>query len=268
MYAVGVAAGGPISLGSYLIGQAMVTAAQVTAHYVNEYADFDADRLVENRTFFSGGSGVLVAGHLGRGVALAAALTSTASALLLAVVVAFSSPLASSLGVVALAVSWAYSLPPIRLLGTGLGEIATSVVVVGVVPLVGLSVSGGQPFTALWWLVAALFAAHMAMMLAFELPDLESDRSAGKKVLAVRVGANFTLAFMTGLIGASALVIGLGIRLGVLPTFLWWAVASVAAGGAVVIVTARTRKYQVSTIAAVANLSTLGLFGLVAMVQV
>lgn len=268
MYAFGVAAGGPISLGRYLIGQAMITAAQVTAHYVNEYADFEADRLVENRTFFSGGSGVLVAGHLARGVAWAAALTSTASALLLVGVLAFSSPLAASLGVIALAVSWAYSLPPIRLLGTGLGEVATSAVVVGVVPLIGLSVSGGQPITALWLLIAALFGAHMAMMLAFELPDLESDRSADKAVLAVRIGANSTLKIMAGSIGASALVVGIGIGLGALPTFLWWAVASVATGGAIVIATAGTRRYQISTITAVANLSTLGFLCLIAMLQV
>lgn len=268
MYAFGVALGGPIGIDRYLIGQAMVTAAQVTAHYANEYADFDADLLVENRTFFSGGSGVLVAGHLGRGVALAAAVTSTASALVLAVVVALISPLASALGIVALAVSWTYSLPPFRLLGTGLGEIATSAVVVGAVPVIGLNIAGGQPGPFLWSLVAVLFGAHLAMMLAFELPDLDSDRNAGKRVLAVRIGVNPTLALMAGLLGASALLVVVGIGNDVLPTFLWWAVASVATGGTIMTLAARSRNHHVLTIAAVANLSALGLFGLIAAIQV
>ena len=56
MYAVGVAQGKAIGIATYLLGQAMVSAAQVTAHYVNEYADVEADRLVKNRTMFSGGS--------------------------------------------------------------------------------------------------------------------------------------------------------------------------------------------------------------------
>ena len=41
LYAVGAASVPQVELGHYLLGQAMVTSAQLTAHYVNEYADVD-----------------------------------------------------------------------------------------------------------------------------------------------------------------------------------------------------------------------------------
>lgn len=268
MYAVGVASGVGIGLGDYLIGQALVSAAQVTAHYVNEFADFEADRLVENRTLFSGGSGVLVSGRLRPRVALVAAATSTLLAVVLAVVVAFRSPIAAVLGIAALAVSWFYSMPPIRLLGTGLGEIATSVVVVVVVPLIGLELAGGGLHAAFWWLVTALFAAHLAMMLAFELPDLHSDRAAGKNVIAVRIGARATLGIMSGLVTTSAVVVAAGIGFGALPAFTLWGVVSTLIGGGIMTWAASAERFQVATIAAVANLSALGGVGLLAMDRV
>jgi 1,4-dihydroxy-2-naphthoate octaprenyltransferase len=79
-------------------------------------------------------------------------------------------------------------MPPLRLLATGFGEALTSITVAGMVPLVGALAMGATPSVSLWRAIAALVMAHMAMMLTFELPDLDTDRSAGKTVLAVRVG--------------------------------------------------------------------------------
>ena len=199
MYAMGAVSAVPIDVFAFVVGQLMVTAAQITAHYVNEYADVEPDRAVAERTWFSGGSGVLVDGALPDAVALRAAAVSSIVALLAASVLAFSAPIAAALGVVALSVSWAYSMPPIRLLQTGFGEIATSLVVAVVVPLIGAFAQNGSLQAALWWSVAILFFVHMAMMLAFELPDLESDAASGKRVLAVRIGAHTTAGMITAL---------------------------------------------------------------------
>lgn len=79
-------------------------------------------------------------------------------------------------------------MPPIRLLGTGWGELATSLVVVVAVPVIGWAVQQAPASVALWWAVGILLPVHMAMMLAFELPDIESDTAAGKRVLGVRLG--------------------------------------------------------------------------------
>ncbi|MGB3051201.1 MAG: prenyltransferase [Polyangiales bacterium] len=264
MYAVGVAQGEAIGIATYLLGQAMVSAAQVTAHYVNEYADVEADRLVKNRTIFSGGSGVLVEGGLGSSVAMRAARVSTAVALFCAVAIARTSPLAAILGLVALVVSWFYSIPPVRLLGTGFGEAVTSAVVVGVVPLIGIAMTGGGPTTYLWWLIAALLPVHFAMMLIFELPDLETDRRANKRVLAVRVGKDATMVAISALIVLAFSIVAIGIFTGRLPHGLWWSAGSIAVGGILMVAAASRAKHQLSTVAAVATLAGAAGPGLVA----
>lgn len=40
--------------------------------------------------------------------------------------------------------------------------------------------------------IGDLFSVHMAMVLAFELPDLDADNASGKTVLAVRIGGTTT----------------------------------------------------------------------------
>lgn len=192
LYAVGAVQANEPQLGRYVLGQAVVTFAQVTAHYVNEYSDVEADRGVVNRTLFSGGSGVLTEGGLAPSVALGAAVVTSAATITLAVWLSVSSPVAAALGLLALGISWAYSMAPVRLLDTGWGELATSLVVAGLVPVIGLLVNGGRVTIEFTWLVAMLLVIHFAMMLAFALPDLETDRAAGKTVLAVRLGQEST----------------------------------------------------------------------------
>lgn len=196
LFAVGAFSGGKINVTRYVIAQIMVTAAQITAHYVNEYADVEADSFVTNRTFFSGGSGVLTAEVFEPIVARQAALVSSAVAVGAAAVLATNSLPAAVLGLASLAVSWAYSMPPVRLLDTGLGELATTLVVAGAVPLIGSLAQGGSTPASLWWSIAILVPIHFAMMLAFEIPDLETDAAAGKRVLAVRIGQPSTIWFM------------------------------------------------------------------------
>lgn len=188
MFALGAATTGRFDSVGYILGQFMVTAAQVTAHYVNEYADLEPDRAVTQRTLFSGGSGVLVGGLLRPVVALRAARVSTTLAVACAFSLAFHSLPAAILGLIAVLISWSYSMPPLRLLGSGLGEVAASAVVAGVVPVIGALAQGGDLSASLGWAVATLFLVHLAMMIAFELPDLETDSSLGKRVLAVRIG--------------------------------------------------------------------------------
>jgi 1,4-dihydroxy-2-naphthoate octaprenyltransferase len=206
LFALGALPAVEIDLTAYLWGQLMVTSTQLVAHYANEYADFEADRLVEHRTVFSGGSGVLVSGGLTPAVALRAAVVASGVALVGVVVFAFRSPLVAVLGLAALGVSWAYSVEPLRLLGTGSGEVVTSLVVGGVLPVVGASTQGLALRADLWWSIAVLVPAHIGMMIAFELPDLDSDRRAGKRVLAVRLGPAAATAVM---LGAWGLAVGL-----------------------------------------------------------
>lgn len=196
LFALGALPAVDVDLTAYLWGQLMVTSTQLAAHYANEYADVEADRLVEHRTVFSGGSGILVNGRLNPAVALRAALVASGVALVGVVVFAFTYPLVAGLGLIALAVSWSYSVRPFRLVGTGFGEVVTSLVVGGLLPVVGAATQGLPLRADLWWSIAVLVPAHLGMMIAFELPDLDSDRRAGKRVLAVRLGPTAATAVM------------------------------------------------------------------------
>lgn len=256
LFALGAAGGGgDIEWPRYFIAQAMVTTAQVTAHYVNEYFDLEADRHVQNRTIFSGGSGALAGGALEPRVALRAAIAASALAIGVALVVATWSWQSAILGSLALAVSWAYSAQPVRLLNTGWGEAATSVVVTVIVPVIGAWSNAGSITGYLGWAVVALLPIHMAMMLAFELPDLATDGAAGKTVLAVRIGEPATHRLIGAFYVASYLALLGG------AVFSHHVVAFGAAGAvalvptAVALLAARARRYSLLTAGAVLSLA-------------
>jgi 1,4-dihydroxy-2-naphthoate octaprenyltransferase len=87
-------------------------------------------------------------------------------------------------------------------------------VVAVMVPMIGALAQEAPPSRPLWWSVAVLFLIHLAMMLAFELPDLESDGLAGKRVLAVRIGRRRTVVLILALLaGAGVMLAALGNRL-------------------------------------------------------
>ena len=258
MFAVGAAATRRLDLFGYAIGQVVVTAGQVTAHYVNEFADVEPDKGVVHRTFFSGGSGVLTGGLLPVSVAIRAALVSTAIAVAAAGVLAGRSVPAALLGLVAVGISWSYSMPPLRLLDTGWGEGAASLVVAAIVPLIGGFAQGAVPAAPLWWSVAILLPIHLAMMLAFELPDLETDRAAGKRVLAVRVGRRSTAGLITLLlVGASVVAALAGFGNG-LPTVAMWGTAAGIPPALVMLMAIRRRQNGLLTVSAVATLVFVG----------
>lgn len=254
LYALGARFAPETSIATYLLGQTLVTSAQITAHYVNEYADAEVDQMVANRTLFSGGSGVIPAGDLPASVALRAGLVASAIAIGSAIAVTLVSPAAAILGLGALLVSWLYSAPPARLLDTGWGELATSAVVTVVVPAIGVLANGGTVDSRLVAVAAILFAIHMAMMLAFEFPDAKTDAAAGKRVLVVRLGTAAGIRLMGGLyLAAAAGLVAFG---GVVrrPAFMV-STALIAAGlGSITVGATRKASHALATAAAVAAL--------------
>jgi 1,4-dihydroxy-2-naphthoate octaprenyltransferase len=103
------------------------------------------------------------------------------------------------------------------------------------------------------WAIVALLPIHLAMMLCFELPDLDTDREAGKRVAAVRLGRQRTEALVGGLFVLGGGVLAVGIVTGHVPDL---ALASFAAAtpAAVAVWAMRRARWGALTLGAVATL--------------
>lgn len=171
------------------LGQLLVTLIQLTAQYANEYYDLASDRLnTRNRTFFSGGSGVLAAGRLPPCVALRAARLCAGSAIVLIALLTAIEPLAALIATVALLGSWFYSAPPLSLMRSGWGEISASLIVGVLTPLTGYVLQAHRIDPSVLVVGLPLALLHWAMLLAFELPDFDADAAVGKRTQTVRLG--------------------------------------------------------------------------------
>jgi 1,4-dihydroxy-2-naphthoate octaprenyltransferase len=180
-----------INWNAYLLGQIWVTLLQLTAQYFNEYYNAPADQVNPNRTWLTGGSGALGPGKLPRNVALMAALVCLAFlASLTVVVVSQFSPPPEAFLIMGLAFLGAlfYSNPPFNLESTGYGELVTSVMVGFLVPAFAFILQYGQMHRLVAMCAFPLTAAHMAMLLALELPDYSTDLKFEKRTLMIRLG--------------------------------------------------------------------------------
>ena len=198
--AVAVFGGAAFHLGIYALGQAAIAAIQLMTHYANDYFDLAADRANATPTRWSGGSRVLPSGALPPRVALMAAggFALVALALVAGILVQGGPGGAAAAGLLLLAgaLAWEYSAPPLVLHSRGAGELTTAVVVTGLTPLVGFVLqeggfSNGHPGDVLRLISAILPLAGLqfAMLLTIEFPDAAGDAAVGKRTLVVRLGA-------------------------------------------------------------------------------
>jgi 1,4-dihydroxy-2-naphthoate octaprenyltransferase len=195
LYALGAAIAGyhghAIDLRRYLLGQLAVTAFQWMTHYANDYFDYDVDRANATPTQWSGGSRVLAAGELPRHIALDAARMLAAIGIAAATVIVMETGPASAIALGAtLAIAWGYSAPPLRLCATGTGELATAIVVTGLVPWLGFHLQDPDHIGTRVVILALvpLGLLQFAMAIAVALPDAAGDRASGKRTLVVQLG--------------------------------------------------------------------------------
>lgn len=237
-YALGAGAarflGANIDWGEYLLGQVWVTFMQLSTHFLNEYFDAPGDANNPNRTLFSGGSGALNSEDpdeevmLPREAALwmgisCLAITASVSVFFLRLV----NPDAVLVMVMILIFlgAFLYTTPPIRLVSSGYGELTTSFLVANLVPALAFLIQYGELHRLLAMTTFPLTSLHLAMMIAFELPDFASDIKAQKLTLLVRMGWQRSMSLHNILILAGYLILGLAVILGLptsiaLPAFL------------------------------------------------
>ena len=186
--AVARSTGHRLDVATYVWVQLLVSSFHLMVHYANDYFDRESD-LGAVRTRWSGGSGVLVEGHLHPRVALVASLVCAASGLAACARFALAgSPLVAALGLAILVFAWCYSAPPVRFAARGLGELDTALVVALLFPFAAYAAFAGTLDGAVARAVVAPALAMIAMMLCVELPDEGCDVRAGKRNLVVRLG--------------------------------------------------------------------------------
>jgi 1,4-dihydroxy-2-naphthoate octaprenyltransferase len=206
-----------IDWGLYFLGQAWVTTLQLATHYFNEYFDSPADAANANRTPFSGGSGALGEDGLPREIAFWAGIASLTGATSFTVMLIRAiglSPLLLLVMVLIFLGAFFYSIPPVRLIESGYGELTTSIVVASLVPAFAYILQSGELHRLIAMSTFPLIALHMAMVLAFQLPDYANDLKFEKLTLMVRVGWERGMTFHNVLILVAYLLIGLAMLFG------------------------------------------------------
>lgn len=189
--AVALFSGAPFDVNLFLWGQVAITCTQLAVHYSNDYFDLAADRANNTPTNWSGGSQVLPQGQIKPQFALWAALILSLITLIAAFRLATlqpDAPLIFPLIGLSLALSWAYSAPPLRLHSRGLGELTTALLVPGLTPLLGFYLQSATLALLLLLTIFPLCCFQFAMLLTIEFPDASSDALVSKRTLVVRLG--------------------------------------------------------------------------------
>jgi len=226
LYALGVGIakylGYTINWLAYLLGQLWVTLLQLSTQYLNEYFNSPADINNPNRTPLTGGSGLIGPGKLSQKVALYSALTCLAILSSFSVVLFTNVRLpieAIIIMVLAFLGSFFYSTPPIKLEGSGYGELTASIIVASLVPAFAYNLQTGELHRFLAMSAFPLTLLHLSMLISFELPDYTTDLKFGKNTLLVRIGWQNGILLHNILTLSAFLMLGIAALYG-LPTFV------------------------------------------------
>jgi 1,4-dihydroxy-2-naphthoate octaprenyltransferase len=183
--------GKPIDAALYFFGQGMVTGLQLMAHFLHAYYQPLRDQGNEQQMPFSSGSSALGLQGLPRQTVLYASIASlllagTLSSVFLA---GGRTPLAAWLILIlGFLGAFFYSIPPVRLMTSGYGELTTSILVAGLVPTFAFSLQTGEVHRLLLMSTTPLVALHFSMMIALELPAYASDLKFDWQNITIRLG--------------------------------------------------------------------------------
>ena len=227
---VGTAAAGRASLWRTLAALVVGLGLQVGVNFANDYQDgtrgVDTDeRLGPPRLTSSGLASpraVLVAALLSIAVAGVAGLALAVATTLWLI----------PIGAVAMLALWLYSGGPRPYAALGLGEVMVFAFF-GLMATAGTAyVQAGRIPAAAWWSAAAMGFLAVAILEANNVRDISTDRSAGKRTLAVRLGDQRARTLYRALIVAAFVAIVLGVAVGIVDVgygLSQWALLALAA---------------------------------------
>ncbi len=181
--------GSPWSSLSYLIGLGSAILISVSIHFVNEYADYETDKLTV-RTLYSGGSGALQDSGLDKNLAFRGAIPPVILGFTIAVLGFISGDLSrQSLCILGLAAffGWGYSLKPLKLAWRGWGEIDNALLGAWLLPIYGYTVIHHRVDTSIMAAAVPFALFAFVNLLATHWADRQADRAVGKFTLVTKL---------------------------------------------------------------------------------
>jgi len=184
----------------FIAGYAVVFIVQLLTILINDFVDYEGDRINNNASPYSGGSQVLVKGNLNfrdfrKSFFWVSALLVLATIVLFISVYRISvSPLFTGIIIVTGSFfSIGYSAPPFKFNYRGNGEIIAAFIGGSAVMLCGWFFQTGTFNSAIPWVLSIpFFFAVLAMLLITEIPDFKADKTISKMTLAVRKGPQYS----------------------------------------------------------------------------
>ncbi len=164
--------------------------AHLSVSFSNDYHDRNSDRIA-GRTFFSGGSGVLLEHRELEKAALRIAQALLSLSFMAALAFTITYGFSAAFLIFATAgglLGWFYSAPPLKLSYRGLGEVATALAAGLIMPGMGYFVVAGELDPWFATLSAPLIFYGLYFILTVEIPDFEADRAARKMNIVTRIG--------------------------------------------------------------------------------
>lgn len=190
---VGWRASGSFNLNLFLICLISIILIMLMGFLTDEYIDYNIDKANITNTKYSGGSRVLVEGHLEKNIALIAGIICGILFLTLITPLYFKYyykdfPYIVLFGIIGLFIGYAYGDPPFKFSYKGWGEVLTAFGCGYLAIAVGYYINTGR--VDLTPLVLSFPPALTVFCLAFinAYPDVEPDRDGGKKTLPVIFG--------------------------------------------------------------------------------
>ncbi|MHB0858534.1 MAG: prenyltransferase [Anaerolineae bacterium] len=182
---------GAVDLSRALLGLVVMEFANLAAHYWDEFADVDTDTLTQ-RTWFSGGSGVLPSGIVPPVWALRAARV---MALLTAALVGWAVwrgalPVAVTwITAVGLLAGWAYSMRPLALERRGWGELDNALLGGLLMPLMGYAAQGAPVGLDTLLVLAPIVLFVLVGLMGVHWADRVADAAVGRISIVVWAGS-------------------------------------------------------------------------------
>ena len=227
---VGTAAAGRASLWRTLAALVVGLGLQIGVNFANDYQDGTRGVDTDERL---GPPRLTSSGLASPRAVLVAALLSIALAGVAGLALAVATTLwLIPIGAVAMLALWLYSGGPRPYAALGLGEVMVFAFF-GLMATAGTAyVQAGRIPAAAWWSAAAMGFLAVAILEANNVRDISTDRSAGKRTLAVRLGDQRARTLYRALIVAAFVAIVLGVAVGIVDVgygLSQWALLALAA---------------------------------------